>query len=98
MANPLVKAGIKLAVKGGKKIVKKIKQRKNSTDNMSSKGPIDKSINKVKAPKGMTREDLMPDINPNEYGYGTMGLYQAPPKAGKVKKIIKNVIDIDDPF
>lgn len=44
MANPLVKAGIKLAVKGGKKIAKKIKTRANSTDNMSSKGPIDKSI------------------------------------------------------
>jgi hypothetical protein len=29
-------------------------------------------------PKGMTREDMIPDINPNEYGFGTDGLYQAP--------------------
>ena len=87
----------KLLRKAATKIKKKIGSM-NSTDNMSSKGPIDKSINKVKAPKGMTREDLMPDINPNEYGYGTDGLYQAPPKSDKVKKIIENVIDIDDPF
>ena len=29
-------------------------------------------------PKGMTKEDMIPDINPNEYGFGTDGLYQAP--------------------
>jgi len=46
MANPLVKAGVKLAVKGGKKLVKKIKQKRNSTDNMSSKGPIDNAMKK----------------------------------------------------
>ena len=88
----------KLLKKAATKIKKKIGSM-NSTDNMSSKGPIDKSINKVKAPDdGMTWEDMIPDINPNEYGYGTDGLYQAPPKVGKVKKIIENVIDIDDPF
>ena len=105
MANPLVKQGIKLAVKGGKALRKKIKtarNSRNSTDNMT-KGPIDKSIRTKKVgieknSSGMTREDMMPDINPNEYGYGTGGLYQAPPKSGKIKKIIKNVIDIDDPF
>ncbi len=74
-----------------------------------TKGPSDKSIRTKKFgieknSSGMTREDMMPDINPNEYGYGTGGLYQAPPKKSKVRDImkaarkLKNKIDIDDPF
>tara|TARA_R100000951_G_scaffold21177_1_gene17626 strand:- start:2706 stop:3026 length:321 start_codon:yes stop_codon:yes gene_type:complete len=47
MANPLVKAGIKLAVKGGKKLAKKIKTRTNSTNNANI-GPVDKAIKKTK--------------------------------------------------
>lgn len=52
MANPLVKLGVKTAVKQGKKLVKKIKTKRtsaNSTDNMT-KGPIDKAIKKTKRP------------------------------------------------
>lgn len=51
MANPLVKLGIagaKLAVKGGKKLAKKINTKRvsaNSTDNMT-RGPIDRMIGK----------------------------------------------------
>lgn len=70
-----------------RKIVKKvasfIKNRANSTDNMT-RGPIDKSINKVNMRAGRrkkpTREDMIPDINPNQYGYGTGGMYQSAPK------------------
>jgi len=47
MANPLVKAGVKLAVKGGKKLVKKIKTRANSTNNANT-GPIDRAIDRTK--------------------------------------------------
>lgn len=46
MANPLVKLGVKAAVKGGKKLVKKIKTRANSTNNANT-GPIDRAIVKV---------------------------------------------------
>jgi|TARA_A100001011_G_scaffold29296_1_gene28417 hypothetical protein len=107
MANPLVRLGVKAAVKGGKKLAKKIKtarNSRNSTDNMT-KGPIDKQIGKTRAnQKGITDADMMPDINPNEYGYGTGGAYQAPPKKSRVRDImkaarkLKNKIDIDDPF
>ena len=104
MANPLVRLGVKTAVKQGKKLVKKIKTRANSTNN-ANRGPIDKQIGKTRAnQKGITDADMMPDINPNEYGYGTGGLYQAPPKKSRVRDImkaarkLKNEIDIDDPF
>ena len=43
MANPLIRLGLKAAVKGGKALRKKIKTKRNSmnsTDNMT-KGPID---------------------------------------------------------
>tara|TARA_R100000742_G_C4277312_1_gene99072 strand:+ start:722 stop:1048 length:327 start_codon:yes stop_codon:yes gene_type:complete len=108
MANPLVKTGVRLAIKGGKALRKKIKtarNSRNSTDNMT-KGPIDKQINKTKAnQKGMRRQEVDHsdyEINPNEYGMnppGTEGIgWGSKVKSGKIKKIIKNVIDIDDPF
>ena len=51
MANPLlVKAGLEVAKKVGKKAIKKIKQRRNSTNNLTQ-GPIDKSIKKQR-PRG----------------------------------------------
>ena len=46
MANPLVRIGVKAAVKGGKKLAKKIKTRANSTNNINT-GPIDRAIVKV---------------------------------------------------
>ena len=46
MANPLVRLGVKAAVKGGKKLAKKIKTRANSTNNINT-GPIDRAIVKV---------------------------------------------------
>lgn len=47
MANPLlVRAGLKVAKKVGKKAIKKIKQRRNSTDNLTQ-GPLDKNIRAV---------------------------------------------------
>lgn len=46
MTNPLVRLGIKTAVKGGKKLAKKIKTRTNSTNNINT-GPIDRAIDRV---------------------------------------------------
>lgn len=44
MANPLlVRAGLKVAKKVGKKAIKKIKQRRNSTDNLTQ-GPLDTKL------------------------------------------------------
>jgi len=40
-------------------------------------GPMSRIV-EPRVPKGMTKEDMIPDINPNEYGFGTDGLYQAP--------------------
>tara|TARA_R100001510_G_scaffold57736_1_gene67275 strand:- start:2779 stop:3234 length:456 start_codon:yes stop_codon:yes gene_type:complete len=41
---------------------------------------------KVKAPKGATKQDLIPDSNPNEYGYGTDSIYQPYRNLKKRKK------------
>jgi len=48
MANPLVRLGVKAAVKGGKKLAKKIKTRANSTNNINT-GPVDRAIKRVSA-------------------------------------------------
>jgi len=90
-----------MSVKGKliKKVATKIKKKigsMNSTDNMSSKGPIDNAIKKGKPPKGATMEDMMPDINPNDYGFGTDGFYQARAKAGKLNKFQKSVKKMSD--
>ena len=46
MANPLlVRAGLKVAKKVGKKAIKKIKQRRNSTDNLKQ-GPMENAMKK----------------------------------------------------
>lgn len=51
MANPLlVRAGLKVAKKVGKKAIKKIKQRRNSTDNLTQ-GPLDAKL------KGISRRN-----------------------------------------
>lgn len=104
MANPLVRLGVKALVKGGKKLAKKINTKRvsaNSTDNMT-RGPIDKAINKVnmRAGKRMkpTREDMIPDINPNEYGYGTGGMYQSPPKSSVRDRMKAKKTNWEDDF
>ena len=97
MANPLVKQGLKLAIKGGKALRKKIKtsrNSRNSTDNMT-KGPVDKQIGKTKVNQKVDHSDY--EINPGEYGMNIQGT-EGVGYGSKVKKVIKNVIDIDDPF
>lgn len=89
MANPLVRLGVKLAVKGGKKLAKKIKTKRNSmnsTDNMT-KGPIDKSIknigNKTKKP---SINDPLPKVFNTRPGESSFRYFQ---RTGKLPERIK---------
>ena len=94
MANPLVKAGVKLAVKGGKKLVKKIKQRRNSTDNMSSKGPIDKAIKKGKPTKTYkSMAEWADEHRGTSIEYGGVDVFKEHPDLNKsmFPKLIKKV-------
>jgi len=69
MANPLlVRAGLKIAKKVGKKAIKKIKQRGNSTDNLTQ-GPLDVKL------KGISRRNTGGD------GYKVPDTFSRP-KAG----------------
>jgi hypothetical protein len=69
MANPLlVRAGLKVAKKVGKKAIKKIKQRRNSTDNLTQ-GPLDVKL------RGISRRNTGGD------GYKVPDIFSRP-KAG----------------
>jgi hypothetical protein len=82
MANPLVKLGVKAAVKGGKKLAKKIKKRRNSTDNMNN-GPIDKAIKKTKRP---SINDPLPKVFNTRPGESSFQYFK---RTGKLPERIK---------
>lgn len=88
MANPLlVRAGLKIAKKVGKKAIKKIKQRRNSTDNLTQ-GPLDTKL------KGISKRNTggdgykVPDTlsRPKPGSKGTLRETAAEKAARKIKK------------
>lgn len=106
MANPLlVRAGLKIAKKVGKKAIKKIKQRRNSTDNLT-RGPLDKAIKKQRPqgsgpsiynPNRVSGGDRIPKNLTTRPEAGTRGTLGPKPKRnqtllekGQLKKIKRN--------
>ena len=105
MANPLIKLGVKTAIKQGKKLAKKIKQRRNSTDNLTQ-GPLDKSIKKQRPigsgpsiynPNRVSGGDRIPKnlmTRPEAGTRGTLGPKPKPDQTllekGQLKKIKRN--------
>lgn len=106
MVNPLlVRAGLKVAKKVGKKAIKKIKQRRNSTDNLTQ-GPLDKAIKKQRPrgsgpsiynPNRVSGGDRIPNNLTTRPEAGTRGTLGPKPKPdqtmlekGQLKKIKRN--------
>lgn len=84
---PILKGG-QLATKKHDASVKALAKAKRDAlkEGKAKNKNIVKKVKYVKAPKGATRQDFIPDSNPNEYGYGTMNTYQPYRNLKKGKK------------
>jgi len=81
---PILKGGQLIAKKHDDKVKATAKKYRDARREAKLKNK--NIVKKVKAPKGATRQDLIPDSNPNEYGYGTDQIYQPYRNLKKRKK------------